>query len=154
MTTTWGLDKLAPGEAPDALAVALAAEHVAVFGYGVVGAHLDAAGKATAADAELAHRNRRDALILRLSQDKTEAPAAAAAYTLPFPVTDRASAIRLAVTLEAGTAAAWKQALGFTTESDRKLALDALTDCAVRATRWRQAGGITPVAVQFPGNPD
>ena len=45
---------------------ALAAEHAAVYGYGVVGAHLDNAGKATARDAEQAHRNRRDAIADRI----------------------------------------------------------------------------------------
>jgi hypothetical protein len=135
----------------EALSAALSAEHAAVFGYGVVGAHIDAAGKTAAADAENVHRNRRDALILRLTQEKANPPAAAAAYALPFAVTDRASALKLAVALEAGAAVAWRQAIGGTTDDDRKMALDALIDCAMRATQWRVAAGITPTTVPFPG---
>ena len=137
----------------EALSAALSAEHAAVYGYGVVGAHLDPATRPAAADAENVHRNRRDALILRLTNEKANPPAAAAAYALPFPVTDRASALRLAVALEAGAAVAWRQALGGTTGDDRKMALDALTDCALRATQWRVTAGITPATVPFPGTP-
>jgi Domain of unknown function (DUF4439) len=137
----------------EALSAALSAEHAAVFGYGVVGAHLDTAGKTAAADAENVHRNRRDALILRLTQEKATPPAAAAAYALPFAVTDRATALKLAVALEAGAAVAWRQAIGGSTDDDRKMALDALIDCAMRATQWRVAAGITPTTVPFPGTP-
>jgi hypothetical protein len=37
--------------------------------------------------------------------------------------------------------------------SDRGSALDALTDAAVRATRWRRVGGVTPPTLPFPGRP-
>jgi hypothetical protein len=137
----------------DALSAALSAEHAAVYGYDVVGAHLDPATRAAAADAENVHRNRRDALILRLTNEKANPPAAAAAYAMPFAVTDRASALRLAVALEAGTAVAWRQAVGGTSGDDRKMALDALIDCAMRATQWRVTAGITPATVPFPGAP-
>jgi Domain of unknown function (DUF4439) len=137
----------------EALSAALSAEHAAVYGYGVVGAHLDAAGKAAAADAENVHRNRRDALILRLTQEKVTPPAAAAAYALPFQVTDRVTALKLAVALEAGAAVAWRSALGGTIGDDRAMALNALIDCAMRATQWRVTAGITPATVPFPGTP-
>jgi ferritin-like protein len=139
--------------ATDALAMALSAEHAAIYGYGVVGAHLDQTTQATAHETEVAHRNRRDNLLLRLSAAKVTAPAAAAAYTLPFPVTDRDSALKLAVSLEEGTARAWRSAVGATEGDDRKLALDALTDCAVRATHWKKTAGISPTVVPFPGAP-
>ncbi|MEV5446989.1 DUF4439 domain-containing protein [Streptomyces sp. NPDC052644] len=44
-------------------------------------------------------------------------------------------------------------ALPVTTGADRTRALNALTDCAVRATRWRRSAGITPLTVPFPGSP-
>ena len=137
----------------EALALALKAEHAAVFGYGLVGAHLDPATQPAARDAELVHRNRRDALILRLTQEKATPPPASAAYATPFPVTDRDSALRLAVALETGAAAAWHQAIGGTTGDDRSMALNALIDGAVRATQWRVTAGITPTTVAFPGQP-
>jgi hypothetical protein len=133
-----------------ALAEALAAEHAAVFGYGVVGARLDAAALEAARQAEAAHRGRRDVLLTRLTGAGTHPPPAAAGYALPFPVTDGASALRLAVHLEERTAAVWRHALGGTAGEQRRLALDALVDCAVRATRWRVAAGISPSTVALP----
>ncbi len=138
---------------PESLAAALAAEHAAVFGYGVVGAHLDAGTVAAARDAEAAHRDRRDALLVRLANDGATPAPAAPAYTLPFPVTDRASALRLAIQLEERTGQAWRAVLPVARAADRKVALDALCDTAVRATRWRLAAGVAPAVVPFPGRP-
>jgi uncharacterized protein DUF4439 len=134
-----------------ALITALAAEHAAIFGYGVAGAHLDKAGQDVARQAESAHRARRDALIVRIAATSASPPATAPAYALPFPVTDRDSALRLAVVLEEGTGRAWHQALGVTVGDERRLALDALVDTAVRATKWRRTAGISPATVIFPG---
>ena len=139
--------------ATDAFAAALRAEHAVIFGYGVVGAHLDAAAQSAARDAETAHRNRRDDLLLRLSKANASAPPAAAAYTLPFPIVDKDSAIKLAIALEEGTARAWRSAVAATTGDERKVALGALTDCAVRATQWKKTAGLSPVVVPFPGAP-
>jgi hypothetical protein len=135
----------------DALAAALEAEYAAIFGYGVVGAHLDDNGMAVARAAEAAHRDRRDAVSLRIiAANATPAPARAA-YALPFPVADGPSALKLAVALEEGAAGAWRQALAATAGDDRKLALQALMACAVQATRWRALAGIKPLTIAFPG---
>jgi ferritin-like protein len=139
--------------AAEALTAALAAEHAAIFGYGVVGAHLDRIAQGSARDAEQAHRDRRDALMTRLIAASVPPPAAEPAYSLPFEVADRASALRLAVALEEGAGRAWRQAVPVTSGTDRKLAIDALMDTAVRATRWRKAAGISPATVPFPGTP-
>jgi hypothetical protein len=132
---------------------ALAAEHAAIFGYGVLGAHLDASGAAApqARTDEAVHRDRRDTLVARLTGAGATPVPAEAAYAVPFPVTDRTSALRLAVLLEERTAAIWRAALPRTTGDDRKLALDALVDCAVRATAWRRIAGVSPATVPFPG---
>lgn len=136
--------------ATDALGAALAAEHAAIFGYGVAGAHLTGAALTQAQQWETAHRNRRDALLLRLSSVGITPPAAQAAYALPFPVVDSASAQKLAVQLEERTAAIWRTALGPTTGDDRKRALDALIDSALWAARWRRATGQQPGTVPLP----
>lgn len=130
---------------------ALAAEHAAIYGYGVVGAFLDAQRKGLAMEAEAAHRARRDALVLRLAAQGASAPPAEARYGLPDPVTDPPSALKLAIALEERTAAAWRAALLAAEGDDRRLAVDALTDCAVRATRFRRAAGVAPAIVPFPG---
>ena len=135
----------------DALRTALVAEHAAIFGYGVVGAHLSGDQQALARQAESAHRDRRDEVSLRIQDGGGEPAAAEPAYALPFPVTDAASALRLAASLEEGAAGAWRTALGGTDGADRQLAVDALIAYAVMATRWRQAASIAPVTVPFPG---
>ena len=136
--------------ATDALAAALTAEHAAIFGYGVLGARLTGAALTQAQQAEAEHRARRDKLVVRLSKAGTTPPAAQPAYALPFPVVDLASAQKLAVQLEERTAAIWRTALGPTTGDERKLALDALTDCALRAARWRRAAGEQSGTVPLP----
>ena len=132
---------------------ALKAEHAAIYGYGVLGAHLSGATVGLATQAEAAHRARRDALVLRLAATGATPPPAEPVYGLPAPVTDQAGALRLAVVIEERTAVVWRAALAATTDQDRRLALDALSDCAVRATRVRRAAGVTPPTVPFPGRP-
>jgi hypothetical protein len=135
----------------EALTGALAGEHAAIYAYGPIGARLDGKTAVDARAAETAHRNRRDALLLRLTSDGASPPPPPASYSLPYPVTDKASALRLAVLVEERTAGLWRAALRETTGADRRMALDALTDCAVRATRFRTAAGITPLTVVYPG---
>jgi hypothetical protein len=134
----------------DALASALVAEHAAIYGYGALGAHLSGPALTQAQQAEAAHRTRRDDLLVRLTRAGVNPPAAALAYTLPFPVTDPADAERLAVQLEERTAAIWRAALGPTSGDQRKLALDALVDAAIWAARWRRASGTEPGTVPLP----
>jgi hypothetical protein len=137
----------------ETLAAALAAEHAAIFAYGPIGVRLDSASAADARAAEAIHRSRRDVLVLRLTALGATPPPAAPAYALPYPVTDRTAALRLATEIEERTAAVWRAALPDATEADRATALGALTDCAVRATRWRQRSGVTPATTPFPGRP-
>ena len=135
----------------DALNEALKAEHAAIFGYGIVGARLDAEGQAVARAAEAIHRDRRDAVDLIVTAAGGTPNQASPAYAMPFPVTDPVSAVKLAVALEEGAAGAWRTALAATDGDDRKFALEALTACAVQATRWRARAAFTPVTVAFPG---
>jgi hypothetical protein len=76
-------------------------------------------------------------------------------YLTPEPVTDAASALRLAITAETDAAAAWRSVVERSpADADmRGTALEALTDAAVRATRWRATAGTTPLTVPFPGAP-
>jgi hypothetical protein len=138
--------------AQDALQAVLGAEHAAIFGYGTLGPHLRPSARETAAEAERAHRERRDAVALLLVELKAQPAPAARAYTAPFPVTTAASALKLAVLLEERTAATWRAAVPDLADDRRRTALEALIDCAVRAARWRRA--LAPQAtptVPFPG---
>lgn len=136
----------------EALQRALAAEHAAVWGYGVVGAHLLPAQQRLALDADRAHRAWRDALSLLLKGRGAPPVAAAASYELPFAVADPPTARRLAVHLEEGTAAVWHGVLSaVSTPADRRLGLAALTGAATRAVQWRLTVPGAPRTVPFPG---
>ncbi|WP_199439039.1 ferritin-like domain-containing protein [Umezawaea beigongshangensis] len=137
-------------EAVAATQTALAAEHAAVWTYGLVSAFVSDAD-ATTRGAN-AHRARRDTTARLLRDAGAEPQPPAAAYLPPEPVTDAASSIAALVAVEADACRAWHGVLERTDDTDlRRSALDALTESAVRATRWRKTGGITPVAVALPG---
>ena len=130
----------------------LAAEHAAVWGYGVVGGHLPVAVQEAARSADRAHRARRDTVTALLGARGATPVAAAPGYELPFPVADAVAARRLAVHLEKGTAATWHAALGTLAGADlRRLAVGALADAATRGLQWRLAVPGEPSTVPFPG---
>ena len=136
------------------LAAALSAEEAAIYAYGLIGVRFSASGdRAEARAAEQEHRQRRDYLVSRMDQLKAGPSAAPAGYRMPFPVTDRASALKLAIQVEDGVAQAWRATLPATAPADRAEALSNLTDSAVRATRWRRLAEVTPVTLAFPGRP-
>jgi hypothetical protein len=135
----------------DAVQDALAAEHAAVWTYGLVSAF--AAQQATAvAEGALAHRARRDTTE-RWLRDKGATPRPPApAYLPPAPVDSAASAIAALIAVETDGCVAWRGVIERTDDPElRKTALDALTTSAIRATRWRKIAGITPVSITLPG---
>ena len=137
-----------------ALADALAAEHAAVWGYGVVGAALPAAGRPPVSVAENAHRDVRDRLTALLVERGEEPAGPKGGYALPFPVLSAVDAAALAATLEDGVAAAWVRVLGQAAErTTRELAMGALADAEVRAVGWRGAAGQNPTTRATPGLP-
>ncbi|MET7735476.1 ferritin-like domain-containing protein [Streptomyces sp. NPDC005402] len=129
----------------EALQKALAAEHAAVYGYGVVGGRVRADRRAEAKAAYDAHRARRDALVRAVRGLGGTPVAAAAAYALPFPVPDPAAAVRLAADLEDRVAAVYSDVVRATGGGRRSTAAEALREAAVRAVRWRGE------SVAFPG---
>ncbi|MFF9089634.1 ferritin-like domain-containing protein [Streptomyces sp. NPDC014991] len=128
-----------------ALQAALAAEHAAVYGYGVVGGRIGEQRRSEARAAYDAHRARRDTLV-RTVRDLGGAPvAASAAYALPFPVRDGGSAVRLAAQLEERVAAVYSDLVRAASGARRTDAAGALREAAVRAVRW------SGESVAFPG---
>ena len=152
---TSGNGALDEGTENTALGAALAAEHAAVWGYGVVGAALGAAGQETAAASENAHRDVRDLVTALLAGRKADVVGAAGGYALPFPVLSEIDAATLAATLEDGVAAAWVRVLDQAAErSTRELAVGVLSAAEMRAVSWRTAAGQAPVTRPFPGLTD
>jgi hypothetical protein len=150
-----GTGTLDEGTENAALGEALAAEHAAVWGYGVVGAALGAQAQPVAAASETAHRDVRDQVVTLLAGRNAEVVRAEGGYALPFPVLSEIDAAALAVVLEDGVAAAWVRVLDQAAErSTRELAVGALTAAEVRAVSWRSTAGRTPVTAAFPGLPE
>jgi hypothetical protein len=137
---------------------ALAAEHQAVFGYGLLGVHVGGAEKQLAYTCYAAHGALRDSVSVALVAAGLTPVPPEADYPSLYPVPDAGAARRLAVRLEEDCAAAWRY-LYLTTASVvpagptglRGDAQTALTASAVRATRWRRL--VTPAAATtpFPG---
>ncbi len=142
------------GDSAQAVQDALGAEHAALWVYGLVSAFLPGDFGVAVQEGSIAHRSRRDATELMLNGAGQSPRAAEPAYVTPQPVTDQASAIAVLVVAETDAAVAWRAVLERTdVKSLRTTALTALTDAAVRATRWRRAAGETPATPPLPGKP-
>lgn len=128
-----------------ALQAALAAEHAAVYGYGVVGGRIGDGRRTEAITAYDAHRARRDALVREVKDLGGRPVAASAGYALPFQVPDAAAAVRLAAELEDRVAGVYADLVRAAGGGRRALAAEALREAAVRAVRWRGK------SVAFPG---
>jgi hypothetical protein len=130
-----------------ALQGALAAEHAAVYGYGVVGAILTGAAQGDARTDWTAHQVARDTLVTMLTRLGATPVAASAAYQLPFTVTGAKSAAKLAATLENGVTRAYLGVVAVNDPALRSFAAQAMQTSANRALAW---SGTTTA---FPGMP-
>jgi hypothetical protein len=132
-----------------ALQSALAAEHSACYGYGVVGAHLAVGSAAlTAAGTDwIAHQQARDQLTTMISDRGGQPAVAAVAYELPFPVTSAATAAQLAATIEDRVAQAYLGLVALREGDLRMFGALQVRVAALRAQAWR---GSTQA---FPGMP-
>ncbi|HET9118613.1 MAG TPA: ferritin-like domain-containing protein [Pseudonocardiaceae bacterium] len=139
----------------EALQRALAAEHAAMWVYGVAGAFLPSGLTSRLDEAATEHQARRDATERVLIGAGVPPVPAEPGYLTPEPVTDAASALRLVITAENDAAAAWRSVVERSPADPnlRGSALEALTAAAVRAARWRATAGTTPLTVPFPGAP-
>jgi Domain of unknown function (DUF4439) len=148
-----------------ALQAALSAEHAAVFGYGVLGAHLAGPQRAAAERDWVVHEADRDTLIGMLTARGAQPAPAAAAYELPFRVRDARTAAALAAFVEDRVAAAY---LGVVALAGlREFGARKVRAAALRAAGWRgsplafpglevpapRAAGGGPAGRQAPGTP-
>jgi len=141
-----------------ALQSALAAEHAAVYGYGVVGAHLTGSQQATATTDWVAHQVARDRLEAMLrSADGSQPTAAAVAYQLPIPVRNAREAVALAVMLEDRIATAYLGLVALSNAAIRQYGAQQVQASALRAAAWRGSTvafpGLTSAALAAPGRP-
>jgi hypothetical protein len=137
----------APSTSVAALQGALAAEHAAVYGYGVVGAMLAGTGQADARADWTAHQVARDALASMLTKLGATPVAASPAYQLPFAVTSAKSAAKFAAALEQGVTRAYLGLVAVNNPTLRSFAAKSMQTSANRALAW------TGTTVAFPGMP-
>jgi hypothetical protein len=146
-----------PSEAgPGAWFDAVAAEHAAIYGYGLVSAHVMPDDNKLVSESIAEHRDRREAAVTLMTERSIKVPMPAVGYQLPMAVDSPAAAATLAIRMESDCAVAWRAVLeqttgGDTAEQDRAFAGKALTQCAVLAARWRVVQGGWPVTEAFPG---
>lgn len=155
--TTSG-DGTRPGALPEetlqALQAVMAAEHAALWAYGLVAAY-DPAVQGTVTTMVTSHQGVRDTAANLIVQGGATPVGPAPAYTTPVTLTNAKSALQLALVIETDCSQAWYGVVGATDDSTlRGTALSALTDCAMRMVTWRQTADDTVVTVPFPGAPD
>jgi hypothetical protein len=141
-----------PDQTVDALQQALAAEHAAIWAYGLAGAFLPPASDPALAKGTEAHTARRDATATLVKKAGVTPKSAEPGYTTPQPLTNQSSAFALLTAAETDVVSAWRSVLEHTSDTAiRKTALDALTDAAIRSMSWRQSAGQTPATPALPG---
>ena len=136
----------------EALQTALAAEHAALYVYGVLGARTSESGTpavfAEVTGAYAAHRAQRDVLTRRLLDEGAEPTPAWPTYELPATAPTPTGVARAAVEVEARCATTYAYVVANTSGPDRTWAIGALTRAATR----RVAFGWAPEAL--PGGAD
>jgi hypothetical protein len=120
----------------DALQAALAREHEAVYGYGVVGARLTGADRTTASAYLADHKHARDRLEALIRSRHATPVGPRPAYDLPVTVTDPRTARTLGARIERATAGAYAALVAASGGSVRRQAALAMQDCARRQARW------------------
>ena len=135
-----------------ALFDAVAAVNAAIYGYGIVSAHIYPDENELVSRVLAEHRDRREAAVSMLTQRSVKVPLPATGYQLPTTVNNANEAAKRAIRMESDCAVAWRAVMEqATTEQDRAFGLTALTQCAVTTARWRQVLGAWPVTEAFPG---
>lgn len=129
-----------PPPAVEALQTTLAAEHAAVFVYGVLGGQTSQSGSAALyaalTSAYTTHRTRRDDLMARLRAAGAEPVAAEPGYGLPADLGTPAAVTDRARALEESATQTYAYLVASTTGEARAWAVDALVDAAVRSTTF------------------
>jgi hypothetical protein len=134
-----------------ALQATLAGEHAAVWVYGVLGAQVSRSRQPRLFDAISTaydvHRQRRDQLDVTISRRGAEPVPSQVSYELPNAARTAAQLRAAALDIEQRLADVYGQLVESTTHADRRWAISALDDCAVRQLGF----GGTPT--DLPGMP-
>lgn len=134
----------------DALQVALAGEHAALYVYGVLGAQTSASSApglyAAVEESYAVHRSRRDHLTGLVLQAGGTPVASEAAYEIPSRLGSPELVARAALRLERRCATTYAWLVANTVDDRRRWAIGALSDTAVRELGYRGSPEIFPGA--------
>jgi Domain of unknown function (DUF4439) len=135
------------------LQTTLAAEHAAVFVYGVLGGRTSRSATPdlfdAVASAYAAHRARRDQLIREITDLGGTAVAAEAAYATPLPLDTADQVARAALEVERSSAATYSWLVANTAGANRRRAIAALDEAAVRELVFRGTPEMFPGANEY-----
>jgi hypothetical protein len=132
------LAKPAMADVP-ALQTALAGQNAAIYAYGLVAAQLGGSQLTAALTAMASHRARRDSLRTQITGAAATPTPAAVAYDPPFPITDAASAVRLAALVEDRCTAQFAALAAALAGTERTTAALISQECATRCVFWSGA---------------
>ena len=151
VTTRVDIGSVEP-DAVSAVQTGLGTAHAAVWAYGLISAW-DSDDLDLIRQCRLANEQIRDSTSDLLNSVGADPVRTEVAYQLPVVVTDRTTALQVAVAIEKDATNAWRAVVGATDNDQlRRFALTALSDSAVRLTGWRRIAGVSPSTVPFPGN--
>ena len=140
---------------------ALAAEHAAVFLYGILGARTSLSQQpalfAALSRAFTAHRDQRDALTVLVSATGADPVAALVDYDLPGPVSTPEEVRAVARTIETRVTRTYGELVANTSGNDRRAAITALDAAALRGLAFgappRRSPGSTEALGSREGRP-
>ncbi|WP_436760782.1 ferritin-like domain-containing protein [Streptosporangium sp. V21-05] len=135
------------GRADQGLGAALAAEHAAVYAYGVIAARTTGRLRTAMTTAYNAHRARRDKLRTMIITAGGTPAEPKAAYELPVTPSGATQAVELAVLVERGVTGAYLELAASADPALREMAALVMQECAVRSY------GLRPEIEAFPGMP-
>ena len=136
-----------------ALQAALAAEHAALWVYGVLGGQTSESGSpelfTLLRTGYQEHRSRRDELTSMLRADGAEPVPAQVGYRVPDDLSSPRAVQRTARQLEAGCAATYAALVAHTVDERRRRAITWLTEAAGRPLAFRGSPEIFPGAAEL-----
>lgn len=140
-------------DAVHALQTTLAAEHAAVYVYGVLGGRTSQSATpalfAAVSSGYAAHRARRDHLVGEITDAGADPAAAEAAYDVPTGL-DRPARIKAtALATERSCATTYAWLVANTVADERRWAIEALNEAAVRELAFRGTPEMFPGADEY-----
>ncbi|MSW93657.1 MAG: DUF4439 domain-containing protein [Actinobacteria bacterium] len=145
-STTSTMPATALTQAGPALTQAIQGIDAAIYGYGVIGAHVSRSGQKKVKQAIATLNRQRLSFELALGAQVNEVPVA---YELPIPITNTSTAINVAELLEMKLIPLFDDVVKSSTGITKSTAETASAKAAHRAASWNP----TPVTISTPATP-